>query len=173
MQRKCKSSELFFHHFGDLGGVFLALSKGSLKLCLLLFPFPFPFPFAFAFPLIFRGSGSSSSSLCSARSVRPKPVFSSSSYARMRPSLSPDLPYPALPMLILWGSKLLRACILLLVCIPDNISVGMPSREAPFIILWPSESPREILRRYTPVKITKNPLRRDIVLTASTVLKPP
>lgn len=37
----------------------------------------------------------------------------------------------------------------------------------------PSGSPREIFKRYTPVKITKNPLRRDKVLTASEVLKPP
>jgi hypothetical protein len=52
-------------------------------------------------------------------------------------------------------------------------SVGIPSGATPFIILCPSGSPLEILRRYTPVNITRNPLSRDNVLTASEVLKPP
>jgi hypothetical protein len=55
----------------------------------------------------------------------------------------------------------------------EMMSVAIPSLSAPLIILRPSGSDREIFRRYTPVKITKKPLRRDNVLTASEVLKPP
>ena len=36
----------------------------------------------------------------------------------------------------------------------------------------PSGSPRERFNRYTPVNITKNPLSKERVFTASVVLKP-
>jgi len=36
----------------------------------------------------------------------------------------------------------------------------------------PSGSSRERLSRYTPVKIVRNPQRREMVFTASVVLKP-
>lgn len=54
------------------------------------------------------------------------------------------------------------------------MSVAIPScGQPPWIIRAPSGSPREILSKYTPVKMTRNPARSEIVLTASDVLKPP
>jgi hypothetical protein len=53
------------------------------------------------------------------------------------------------------------------------ISVAIPSLLAPSINLCPSGSDREMFRRYTPVNMTRKPLRSDKVLTASDVLKPP
>jgi len=54
----------------------------------------------------------------------------------------------------------------------EIISVPTPS-VAPFSILRPSGSPLDKFNRYTPVKITRKPARRDIVLTALVVLNPP
>lgn len=51
-------------------------------------------------------------------------------------------------------------------------SVGTPSSIRPFRSRRPSGSPLERLRRYTPVNITRNPHSKDIVFTASVVLKP-
>jgi len=62
--------------------------------------------------------------------------------------------------------------MLLLVCIPEIPSVGTPSVAFPLSILWPSGSVVDRLRRYTPVKMTRKPQRREIVLTASVVLNP-
>lgn len=121
------------HRLDDLLG--LSCSNGSLKLFLLLCPLIFPF--------IARGGGKSSS-LSSARSARPNPAFSSSSYAWISPSLSPR-PYPLLPMLILCGSLLRRACILRLVDRLERGSVAMPS--VPDTILFPSGSVLETLSK--------------------------
>jgi hypothetical protein len=65
------------------------LSMGSARLRLLALPFPFGGPFGLPFILPFAPLWPVSSSVSSVKSVRPNPMFSSSSYARMRPSLSP------------------------------------------------------------------------------------
>jgi hypothetical protein len=52
-------------------------------------------------------------------------------------------------------------------------SVAMPSCRVPLIMRRPLGSPREMLRRETPVKITRKPQSREMVFTASDVLKPP
>lgn len=51
--------------------------------------------------------------------------------------------------------------------------MAIPSCMWPLINLSPLGSPRERLSRYTPVKMTRKPLSRERVLTASDVLKPP
>ena len=133
ISKNAKSRSRHGHRDDD----FLGRSSGSLKLFLL--PFPLAFPFIASF------GGLSSSSL--AKSSKPNPTFDSSSKACMRPSLSLPLTKPLLPMLLLCGSKLLLACMLLLVSVPEMISVAIPSLLAPLINLCPSGSDRDMLSR--------------------------
>ena len=122
-------------------------------------------------PFILGRGVTCSSSLSLARSVKPNPPFSSS-YEWIKPSRSPREPNPILPELRRRPSPLRRVCMLRLVWRLAIASVGTPSSRRPFSRRRPSGSSRERLRRYTPVKMTRNPHSSDIVLTASVVLKP-
>lgn len=123
-------------------------------------------PYVFlAWPLPFLLAVSSSES--SVRSVKPNPVDSSSSYARISPSRSL---WSRLPTLNL-EPVLRRADMLSRVWMLDIISVPVAS-VAPPSILWPLGSRRERFRRYTPANVTRKPQRSESVFTASLVLKP-
>lgn len=94
------------------------------------------------------------------------PIPFSASYAWMRPSRSlAPLKYAL--------EELRRDCIERRVWKLAMPSVGTPSSSSfEFTMVCPSGSCRERFRRYTPVKMTRNPQSRDMVLTASVVLNP-
>jgi len=62
--------------------------------------------------------------------------------------------------------------MLILVPTPVTPSVGAPPSIRPCSRLRPSGSFSERLRRKTPEKMTRNPQRRETVLTLLVVLKP-
>jgi hypothetical protein len=55
----------------------------------------------------------------------------------------------------------------------EIMSVAMPSVPCPLSILCPLGSSLDRFSKYTPVKMVRKPQRREIVLTALVVLKPP